>query len=162
MVTVRDNGAKGDKEQHMIFVNLHFHNPMEDLALGDYLRKHQCEHMLFFLQKRQKEFAGTADRVIVSGDFNTEPGGSAYRMMHEFGFKSSHNEVNGQEPKETYRPCIEAPFADPDPPACFDYIFFKGTGLEPFKSKVTAYDCVPGDPTLYASDHMAIVTDFKL
>ena len=27
MVTVRDNGAKAEKEQHMIFVNLHLHNP---------------------------------------------------------------------------------------------------------------------------------------
>jgi len=51
MVTVRDTKASG-KGEHMIFVNLHLHNPMEDLALGDYLRKHQCEHMLHWMMKR--------------------------------------------------------------------------------------------------------------
>ena len=100
--------------------------------------------------------------MFVSGDFNTEPGESAYRMMLDCGFKSSYATVNGREPEETFRPCIEAKFADPDPPACYDYIFYKGEGLEPVSARTAAYDCVPGDPTLYASDHMAIISEFKL
>ena len=71
-----------------------------------------------------------ADKVFVVGDFNTEPGETPYHMMKEFGFTSAYEKIHGKEPDFTFHPCIEAPYADPDPAACFDYIFFKGDGLE--------------------------------
>ena len=42
MITMKDNVASQGKEkdEHLIFINLHLHNPMEDVRLGDYVRQH--------------------------------------------------------------------------------------------------------------------------
>jgi len=156
MITVRDNVA----DEHMIMVNLHLHNPAEKLELGDYLRGHQCEQMLHWLNIRKREV--DANKVFVFGDFNTEPGETPYRMMKDAGFLSAYEQVHGKEPEVTFPTGIQAPFMDPDPPACFDYIFYQGTGIELCDAQIAADKCVPGDPTLYASDHKAIVVDFKI
>ena len=81
--------------------------------------------------------------------------------MKEAGYKSAYEEINGVEPDVTFPTGIQAPFMDMDPPACLDYVFFKGTNLEVTTAVLAADKHVPGDPTLYASDHKAIVCDFK-
>ena len=110
-----------------MFINTHLHNPMEEWALGDYLRAHQTEQLLHWMKKRESEVK--IDKVFAVGDFNSEPDSTTYRLMKEAGFLSAYEQIHGQEPVETFRSCIEAPFADPDPNACFDYVFFKGDGL---------------------------------
>ena len=85
-------------------------------------------------------------------------------MMKEHGFKSAYEQVNGKEPGVTFRGpgLIDSPYADPDPNAIFDYIFYKGEGMEPITAMTTAKEHKPGDPGIYASDHMALVSDFDL
>ena len=61
----------------------------------------------------------------------------------------------------TYGTGLQAEFADTDPSETFDYIFFKGDSLEVTSAKIAADKCVPGDPTLFASDHFAVAGDFK-
>lgn len=82
--------------------------------------------------------------------------------MKDCGFKSAFEVVHGKEPDVTFFSRIKSPYAAREPPACFDYIFYQGDGLEPASAVVTADQCVPGDPSIYASDHMAIYSDFKL
>ena len=81
--------------------------------------------------------------------------------MKEMGFKSAYEEIHGEEPEWTFGTGLQSEFADPDPAEPFDYIFFKGDSLELTHADVAANKCVPGDPTLFASDHIAIVGDFK-
>ena len=111
---------------------------MEDLRLGSYVRRHQCEHMVHWVQKRQTELGGTAERVFVCGDFNTEPGETPYLFMKECGFKSAFEVVHGKEPDVTFFSRIKSLYAAREPPACFDYIFYQGEGLEPTSAEVTA------------------------
>ena len=85
-------------------------------------------------------------------------------MMKEEGFESAYAKVNGKEPDVTFRGpgLIDSPYADPDPDATFDYIFFKGAGLEPITAETRAKEHKPGDPGIYASDHLAVVSDFDI
>ena len=156
MVTCRDT----IDDKHLIFINLHLHNPCEAIELGDYLRAHQAEQMIHWMKAKEAEV--NADKIFVFGDFNTEPGETPYHLMKEIGFKSAYEVINGAEPEVTFPTGIQAPFMDPDPPACYDYIFFKGNNLEVTTAELAADKMVPGDPTLYASDHKAVVADFKI
>ena len=155
MMTFRDTV----QDQNLIMINLHIHNPCEAIELGDYLRKHQAEQMLHWMKAREREVK--AEKVFVFGDFNTTPGYSAYNLMKDLGFKSAYETIHGEEPEWTFGCHIEAPFKDLDPPECLDYIFFKGADLEVTTAELAADEHVPGDPTLSASDHRAIVCDFK-
>lgn len=65
MLTILDTVA----QNHILILNLHLHNPMEKLELGDYLRAHQCEQMLHWMKAREREV--NAAKVFVMGDFNT-------------------------------------------------------------------------------------------
>ena len=82
-------------------------------------------------------------------------------MMKEMGFSSAYEKIHGAEPDKTFHSRIIAPYADPDPPACYDYIFFKGENLEVINAEIAGDGPVPGDNTLYASDHKALLADFK-
>ena len=83
-------------------------------------------------------------------------------MMKELGFKSAHEEVHGKEPDVTYHGGLDSKYADPDPPACLDYIFFRGEGLEVTSATIGGTEEVPGKASLWASDHRNLVCDFKL
>ena len=111
---------------------------------------------------KAKEREVSADKIFVFGDFNTTPNFASYELMKELGFKSAYATIHGEEPEWTFggNP-LEAPFKDLDPAMCLDYIFFKGDGVEITSAELTADKCVPGDTSLYASDHRAIVCDFK-
>lgn len=110
---------------------------------------------------KAREAEVKADKIFVFGDFNTEPGETSYRLMKEAGFTSAYEKIHGAEPEVTFPTGIQAPFMDPDPPACYDYIFFKGEDLEVVTAEIAADAPMPHDSTLYASDHKAIVCDFK-
>jgi len=51
---------------------------------------------------------------------------------------------------------------DTDPPMCLDYIFYKGDGIKIEKVIKTGDQPDPSDPTIYGSDHMALVADFDI
>jgi len=96
------------------------------------------------------------------GDFNTTPNSAAYRMITEAGFKSSHREVHGAEPEDTFPTGLIAEFMDNDPPMCLDYIFFKGPGITPTSIIIAGTTPHSEDVTLYPSDHKALVCDFEI
>lgn len=84
-------------------------------------------------------------------------------MMKEMGFKSAYEQVHGKEPDVTFQSKIDSPFAATEPDSVFDYIFYKGPAeLEPITAELSAGECMPGRPDLYASDHLALVSEFKL
>ena len=97
------------------------------------------------------------------GDFNATPESITYRLMTDAGFKSAHKTVHGQEPVITFPTGLQAEFMDTDPPLCLDYIFYKGSeSLVPVSAELAGNVCHPQDTTLYPSDHMALVCDFRL
>ena len=96
MVTVNDTIAN----TNFIMINLHLHNPCEAIELGDYLRRHQAEQMIHWMKAKEAEV--NADKIFVFGDFNTEPGESAYLLMKELGFKSAYEVIHGAEPDITF------------------------------------------------------------
>lgn len=96
------------------------------------------------------------------GDFNATPDSKTYSLMTEAGFKSAYKEVNGQEPEITFPTGLQAPFMDTDPPLCLDFMFYRGAPtLRPVKAVLMGKECLPSDPTIYPSDHMALVVDFE-
>lgn len=79
------------------------------------------------------------------------------------GFKSAYEYINGAEPEVTFRGnLIDSPYVDPDPDDTFDYIFYKGDGLEPTSAATAAAEQRPNHPGIFASDHLAIFSDFEL
>ena len=52
---------------------------------------------------------------------------------------------------------------DTDPPMCLDYVFYKGPeSVRPISAQIEGKTCLESDPTIYPSDHMAIVVEFEI
>ena len=129
MMSIKDTCAPKGRPDSFIMINLHLHNPMEEISKGDYLRSHQATHFLHWLGIKQKELQ--TDRVFIFGDFNAEPDQGTIHLMKDQGFKSAYEQVHGHEPEvPTFHNGIQAPHADRDPPAVLDYVFFRGEGIE--------------------------------
>ncbi|MCC6381956.1 MAG: endonuclease/exonuclease/phosphatase family protein [Dehalococcoidia bacterium] len=106
--------------------------------------------------------APAADAIVLAGDFNGGPGEPAYAAMAAAGFRSAHVEVHGREPERTWPSGIQAPTMDTDgTPRCVDFVWLRGA-VRAVSATVAANEPAPGDPTLYPSDHFAVVTDVDL
>lgn len=106
--------------------------------------------------------APAGDATFIVGDFNTPPHEPAYQVMREAGYRSAFLEANGAEPAVTWPSGIQAPTMDTHgDPNCLDYIWFTGAvSLESVRLSANVH--APGDPTLYPSDHFAIIADVEL
>lgn len=135
------------------FANTHLHHKPEEPAI----RVEQAEAIVAWM-----EAAPRADAAIVVGDFNTPPSEPAYEVMTRAGYRSAMKEANGAEPAVTWPSGIQAPTMDTDgDPNCLDYIWFTGQ-VRVRAASVAADAHPPDDPTLYPSDHFALVADIEV
>ena len=106
--------------------------------------------------------APAADAVFIVGDFNTPPTEPAYTVMRAAGYRSASFEANGSEPPVTWPSGIQAPTMDNDgDPNCLDYIWYSGR-VRISSARIGANVHPPGDPTIYPSDHFAIVAEAEV
>ena len=132
------------------FVNTHLHDP----AAEGHVRERQAEAIVEWMAE-----APAADATIITGDFNCTPLGEAYAVMAGAGFRSAYLEANGVEPVVTWPSGIQAVTMDTDGvPSCFDYIWLRGS-VRAISARVAADTPPPDDPTIYPSDHFAVVTE---
>ena len=95
------------------------------------------------------------------GDFNAVPETPTYNTIIESGYTSSYKKVHGQNPEATFPTGLQAEFVDRSDPGCFDYIFYRGPdSLQPISAEIMGKTCLASDPTIYPSDHKALVVDF--
>lgn len=102
--------------------------------------------------------APAATASIVLGDFNAPPSEPAYAAVKEAGYRSAFLEANGAEPPTTTPPAFEQPAPPAGGPACVDYIWLSGE-IRARAAWVAADRPHPADPSLYPSDHFAVVAD---
>lgn len=97
------------------------------------------------------------DALIVVGDFNARPDEPAYARMRAAGFRSAHAEAHGSEPAVTWPSGLQASAMDTDgDPGCVDYLWVRGAVS--VEAARLAFDRpAVGDPTLFPSDHFAVV-----
>ena len=135
------------------FANTHLHHvPGEP-----HVRAEQALAIVAWLAE-----APAADATILCGDFNAPPFEPAYQVMREAGFRSASFEANGAEPPVTWPSGIQAPTMDTDgDPNCLDYIWLSGR-VRAVAARVACNDPAPHDPTLYPSDHFAILAQLSL
>lgn len=106
--------------------------------------------------------APAADATFIVGDFNTPPHEPAYQVMRDAGYRSAMREANGAEPEVTWPSGIQAETMDTDgDPNCLDYIWFAGN-VRVLWANVAANEHPPHDPTIYPSDHFALVADVEV
>jgi len=135
------------------FVNTHLHHKPEEPAV----RLEQARAIIEWMAS-----APAADATFVVGDFNTPPHEPAYQAMVDAGYSSAMREANGTEPAVTWPSGIQAPTMDTDgDPNCLDYIWYSG-GARILAARVAANEHPANDPTLYPSDHFALVADVEL
>ncbi|GMV85962.1 MAG: hypothetical protein AMXMBFR80_18170 [Dehalococcoidia bacterium] len=132
------------------FANTHLHHKPGE----PHVRLEQARALTGWLDE-----APEADLVVVAGDFNTPPHEPAYRAMREAGFRSAFVEANGTEPAVTWPSGIQAPTMDTEgDPNCLDYLWLRGRGRVS-AAWLAANEHAPGDPTIYPSDHFAVVAE---
>lgn len=106
--------------------------------------------------------APSADAVVLAGDFNASPAEPVYEEMVRRGYRSASVEANGSEPAVTWPSGLQAPTMDTDgEPACVDYLWLSGN-VQTTHASVAADQPSPVDPTLYPSDHFAVVADIAV
>ncbi|MEO9255691.1 MAG: endonuclease/exonuclease/phosphatase family protein, partial [Tepidiformaceae bacterium] len=111
---------------------------------------------------RWMEDAPRADAAIIVGDFNATPFEATYALMREAGYRSAFLEANGAEPAVTWPSGIQADTMDTDGvPSCFDYIWLSGVA-KALTVRLACNEPAPGDPTLYPSDHFALVAEIDV
>lgn len=135
------------------FANTHLHHKPEEPEI----RVEQATAIVAWMAG-----APAADAVFIAGDFNTPPFEPAYGVMKAAGFRSSFLEANGAEPPVTWPSGIRAPTMDTDgDPNCLDYIWFSG-GVRIESARVAANQNPASDPTIYPSDHFAIIAEVEV
>lgn len=135
------------------FANTHLHHTPADAAV----RLEQVRALIAWLRD-----APSADATILVGDFNTPPFEPAYAEMVAAGYRSACFEANGAEPAVTWPSGIQAPTMDLEgDPNCLDYIWLSGEARA-ISARVAANEPAPTDPTLYPSDHFALVAEIDL
>jgi endonuclease/exonuclease/phosphatase family metal-dependent hydrolase len=135
------------------FANTHLHHVPADPGI----RLEQATALCRWMAE-----APAADATIITGDFNAPPFEPAYAAMKEAGYRSAFAEANGQEPAVTWPSGIQAPTMDTDgDPNCLDYIWLHGS-VQAVRARVAANNHPDTDPTLYPSDHFALVAEVDL
>ncbi len=99
--------------------------------------------------------------AVLVGDFNTPPDEPGYRALRDAGWRSAYAEANGAEPAITWPSGLQAPTVDVGPPACLDYVWVRGA-VRVAGARLACDTPAPDDPTLYASDHFAIVAELDV
>jgi endonuclease/exonuclease/phosphatase family metal-dependent hydrolase len=103
-----------------------------------------------------------ADASVVVGDFNAEPEEPAANRMRAAGFRSAYAEANGGDPDVTWPSGLQAPAMDTDgDPGCLDYVWIRGT-VRAAAARLAFDRPAVGDPTLYPSDHIGIVSGLEI
>jgi endonuclease/exonuclease/phosphatase family metal-dependent hydrolase len=106
--------------------------------------------------------APRADATVIVGDFNTPPHEPAYALMLGAGYRSAFAEANGHEPPVTWPSGIQAETMDTDgDPNCLDYLWLAGDA-KALAARLACNEPSPEDPTLYPSDHFAIVAELEV
>jgi len=106
--------------------------------------------------------APRADCEIIVGDFNTPPFEPAYAVMRDAGYRSAFAEANGGEPAVTWPSGIQAETMDTDgDPNCLDYIWLAGDA-KAITARLACNQPSPSDPTLFPSDHFAILAEVDI
>jgi endonuclease/exonuclease/phosphatase family metal-dependent hydrolase len=135
------------------FANTHLHH----VPAESEVRREQAAALCQWMAE-----APAADAAIIGGDFNTPPSEPAYAVMKEAGYRSAFVEANAAEPAVTWPSGIQAETMDTDgDPNCLDYLWLWGSA----KAVAVALACnraAPNDPTLYPSDHFAIVAEIQI
>lgn len=135
------------------FANTHLHH--KPLEPG--VREEQAAALIAWMAS-----APAADAVIFVGDFNASPREAAYRAFWRAGYRSALWEAHGREPAVTWPSGIQAPGMDTDGgPACLDYLWVRG-GARVVTVAIAADTPAAADPTLYPSDHFALIADLDL
>ena len=140
-------------QQTLWFANTHLHHrPLEPE-----IRKGQAEAICAWMAE-----APAADATIITGDFNAPPFEPTYTVMRAAGYRSAFYEANGAEPAVTWPSGIQAETMDTDgDPNCLDYIWLGGSARA-VSARLAANEHPAADPTLYPSDHFAIVAVVEL
>ena len=135
------------------FANTHLHHVPEEPGI----RAEQAQAIVGWMAA-----APGADCTFIVGDFNTPPFEPAYQVMLRGGYRSAFAQANGAEPAVTWPSGIQAETMDTDgEPNCLDYIWYSGA-VSVVSARLSANEHVEGDPTLYPSDHFAIVATVEL
>ncbi len=135
------------------FANTHLHHKPEEPEV----RAEQAAAIVQWMAS-----APAADASVIVGDFNTPPFEPAYDVMVRAGYRSALRVANGAEPEVTWPSGIQAPTMDTDgDPNCLDYIWFMGR-VAVKSARVAANQPAPDDPTLYPSDHFALVANVEI
>jgi endonuclease/exonuclease/phosphatase family metal-dependent hydrolase len=135
------------------FANTHLHHVPGEPEVREEQARALCEWLAE---------APAASATIVTGDFNAPRSEPAYDLMRDRGYRSAYFEANGEEPAVTWPSGIQAPTMDTDgDPNCLDYVWMKGA-VRAIEARVRADVPAPGDPTLYPSDHFAILARLEI
>jgi endonuclease/exonuclease/phosphatase family metal-dependent hydrolase len=135
------------------FANTHLHDTPGEPEVRLQQARALCEWMAG---------APRANATVIAGDFNTPPFESAYAAMLEAGYRSAFAEATGAEPAVTWPSGIQAETMDTDgDPNCLDYIWLAGEA-KAVSARLACNEPAPGDPTLYPSDHFAILAEIEL
>jgi endonuclease/exonuclease/phosphatase family metal-dependent hydrolase len=137
----------------VVVVVTHLHH----LGPDEGLRDEQTATILTWLTG-----APASDATILMGDFNADPAEPAPRRLRGAGFRSAHEEANGEEPAVTWPSGLMAPAMDTDgDPACLDYIWVRDAARV-VSARLVFDRPDPEDPTLYPSDHLGIAAQLEI
>jgi len=141
----------GDATLLMIVTHLHH------VTADESIRNDQARQLLEWVA----EAPGTDAQVMV-GDFNAEPEEAAPERIRAVGFRSAFADANGADPAVTWPSGLQAPAMDTDgPPGCLDYVWVRGQ-VAVHGARLVFDRPAVGDPTLYPSDHLGLVTELRV
>jgi len=147
------------------YVNTHMHHELDETDVREYQAR-----LILDWAKSQDAHDGTVYSVV-AGDFNTPPTEAAYSLIEAAGYTSCYKQVRGCEPERTFPSGLQAPTMDTDPPLTLDYIWIKvnnnnsssgshaTASFEVTKCWLAANTPLATDPTIYPSDHIAVVAN---
>jgi uncharacterized repeat protein (TIGR02543 family) len=136
-----------------IYVNTHLdNNGSNNGTVAERIRQGQVEILLAQIQNLCNKYGDLP--VVVTGDFNTQPGTASYNTMIEKGFADSSKVATVGEPKTTF-----TDMSNENSGIIFDYVFVS-SGLT---NKVQTYTvCNAKRDGKWMSDHNAIIANIVI
>ncbi|HEX2141151.1 MAG TPA: endonuclease/exonuclease/phosphatase family protein [Candidatus Limnocylindria bacterium] len=102
-----------------------------------------------------------AAATVLTGDLNATPDEPAITLLRTAGFSSAFAAIHGADPEWTYPSPMTPADVAVRPPSPIDYVWVLGSAQVVDAS--TALDRPsPHDPSLYPSDHRAVVADLEV